>query len=313
MNYLLSILFLSCMVSLYGQKVGLDSVCVFIDDKMELNLTIYDYKTLKGELEKDLKSLQVILKDNKDITETGYYSITYEPDKLLSFKNGSPGERIIWDNGKQTRYHFDKKCIINSGSYHMMIQFNNLGSVVSDSLIIKINQVVDSVIADEDRFTKTYNYSYVGTTLIHQSQLDKISGQQDVLSLKGGVGVNLIRNQPVIDLSAEVGFQFAKNGLLKNQFYLSYNQLSSFDLNSNVNMNGFFNVGYRKNLSNALNNPNWLGVEIGYLTLKNGDLFGKNTFRFGLNWEVGKYITVSPQLYFSNSGLFPAIRIGFGL
>ena len=108
------------------------------------------------------------------------------------------------------------------------------------------------------------------------------------------------------------GFTFSKKGIWKNQFYLSYNQLSHFENNSKINLNGFVNIGYRYNLSKTIGNPNWLGVELGYLVNRNGDLFGKNTFKFGVNWEIGKYISVSPQLYLSSDLVYPAVRIGFG-
>ncbi|MBK6964776.1 MAG: hypothetical protein IPH20_12755 [Bacteroidales bacterium] len=95
---------------------------------------------------------------------------------------------------------------------------------------------------------------------------------------------------------------------------MSYNQLSDFDENSKVNLNGFVNIGYRYNLSNDLNDPNWLGLEVGFLAVENGDLFENNTYKFGFNWEIGKYISVSPQFYLSGDFkvFYPAIRIGFG-
>ena len=75
------------------------------------------------------------------------------------------------------------------------------------------------------------------------------------------------------------------------------------------------NAGYRYNLSKTMYKPNWLGVELGYLLSRHGKLFRKNTFRFGVNWEIGKYITVAPQIYISGdfNEIYPAVRIGFGL
>jgi len=308
------LLLLSSIIITYCQKPYLDSICVQIDDKIELNLKIYDYTSLGENVEKDLNSLQSILKDNNDIPEKVSYSITYEPNKLLSIKQTGPGERIIWENGKQTRYQFNNQCNINSDNYSLKIQFNEIEKLVSDSLIIKIKEVIDTTSSIQGRISMTYNYSFQGENLVHNMQLDKINGQMDMLSLKGGVGVNLIKNQPVIDLSAEMGLIFSKKGILKNQYYLSYNQLSDFGDNSKVNINGFVNIGYRYNLSNTFGNPNWLGVELGYLTNRHGDLFGKNTFKFGVNWELGKYISVSPQLYLSGdlTQFYPAVRIGFG-
>jgi hypothetical protein len=310
----LTLLLLSSMVT-SGQKQLLDSVCVRIDNNIELNLIIYDYSELAETVEKDLKSLQVVLKDNAGISEKESYTIDYLADKQLTIKQTEPGKRIIWENGKQTTCQFNNQCNIYSNKYALKIQFNERESLVSDNLPAKLKEVIDTTSLIHSRFSKTYNFSFVGETLIHDKQSDEVNGQMDVINLKGGAGLNFIKNQPVIDLSAEIGILFSKKGILKNQYYLSYNQLSDFDENSKVNLNGFVNIGYRYNLSNVVKNPNWLGLEIGYLAVQHGDLLKKNTFKFGINWEIGKYISVSPQLYLSGDSkeFYPAIRIGFGL
>lgn len=309
--YIATLLLLTSIIT-FGQKPYLDSIYVQIDDNIELSMNIYEYSGLAENVENDLKSLQSILKDNGNIPEKSSYSIIYEPDKLLSIKQTAPIEKIIWENGKQSTYQFTNQCSISSKKYYLKIKYNELKKLISDSLIIKIKEVIDTTSSIQGRFSTTYNYSFLEGSMAHNKQLDKVNGQMDVLLLKGGVGLNLIKNQPVIDLSAEIGFAFSKKGILKNQYYLSYNQLSDFSDNSKVNLNAFANIGYRYNLSNAVKNPNWIGLELGYLVSQHGDLFDKNTFRFGVNWEIGKYISVSPQLYFSGELAYPAIRIGFG-
>ncbi len=309
----LTLLFLSSIVA-SGQKQILDSVCVRIDNTIELNLIIYDYSELSETVEKDLKSLQSVLKDNTGISEKEYYTIDYLADKQLTIKQSEPGTKIIWENGKQTTYQFNNQCNINSNKYALNIQFNEHESLISDSLLDKLKKVIDTTSLIQSRFSKAYNFSFIGENLIHDRQSDEVRGQMDMINLKGGVGLNLIKNQPVIDLSAEIGILFSKKGILKNQYYLSYNQLSDFDENSKVNLNGFLNIGYRYNLSNVVKDPNWLGLEVGFLVAKNGDLFKNNTYKFGFNWEIGKYISVSPQFYLSGDfkEFYPAIRIGFG-
>jgi hypothetical protein len=311
--YTASLLLFSSVIT-YGQKPYLDSICVQIDDNIELSLSIYEYSELFENIEKDLKSLHSILNNNNDIPEKVSYSIIYEPDKLLSFKQTGPIEKIIWKNGKHFSYQFNNQCNINANNYCLQIQYNELEKLVSDSLIVKIKEVIDTTITIQSRISMTYNYSFLGENLVHNIQLDKMNGQMDVFAVKGGVGINLIKNQPVIDLSAEMGLTFSKKAIWKNQYYISYNQLSDFGDSTIIHFNGFVNIGYRYNLSNTIGKPNWLGIEFGYLAYRNGDLFGKNTFRFGVNWELGKYISVSPQLYLSGdlTQFYPAVRIGFG-
>jgi hypothetical protein len=307
-----SMLLLSCNIA-YSQKPCLDSIFVQIDNNIHLSLAIYEYSDLSVHIEKDIKSLNSILKDRNNISEKEFYTIIYEPDILLSIKQTGPVEKIIWENGKHSSFQFNNQCNICSDNYRLKIQFNELEMLVSDSLIIKIKEVIDATCSIKGRFSRTFNYSFQGEKMVHNQQFDKINGQKDALSLKGGVGVNFVKNQPVIDLSAELGFILAKKGIWKNQYYLSYNQLSDFKDNSKVNLNGFVNLGYRYNLSNTVKNPNWLGIEIGYLALRQGDIFEENTFRLGFNWEIGKYISISPQLYLSGNSSYPAVRIGFGL
>jgi len=310
--YTLSLLLSVPVFMVSGQKTHLDSICVHIDDQMELKLSVYDYKNLSESVEKDLVSLQSILKSKNDLTGKGSFLVTYEPDKLLSIKRGEPEERIIWENGKQIHYQFNSQCNILSPKYHLQIHFSNPELLMSESLRNKIREVVDSTTVMKGRFSAVHNFVYNGPELTHTKKYDKESGQMDAMMLKAGVGANIIKNQPVMDLSAELGFVFSKKGIWKNQYSLSYSQLSDFTDPLKINLNGFAGIGYRHNMSNKLRSPNWLGIELGYLVQSQGELLDKNTFRMGLNWELGKSISVSPQLYISGKSTFPALRIGFG-
>jgi hypothetical protein len=296
----------------YAQKSFLDSIRVQIDNKIELELEVNDYTDLAEIIEKDLKNLQSILKESNEIPSEISYTITYTPDKSVFIKQTDQNERIIWEDGKTTLTQFNNQCIVKSENYFLLVRFNDVESLISDDLIAKIKEVVNTTNTIQNRYAVTYNYAYEGDKLIHNEDLDKKSGESDAIIVKGGVGANLIKNQPVIDLSAEMGLLFNKKGIWKHNYYLSYNQLSFFDVDSRVVLNGFANIGYRYNFSNDINNPNWIGVEVGYLVNRHGDMFDKNTFRVAANWEIGRYITVSPQLYFSGSSSYPALRIGFG-
>lgn len=310
-TYIVSLILLSS-ITCFAQKSYLDSIYVEIEDKIELRMSIYEYADLAESVENDLKSLHEILKISKDIPEKTPYSIFYEPNKKLSIRPSGPSERIIWENGKHTRYQFNNKCEILSDKYHLYIEYNELESLVSTDLINQTKEVIDTTSAIQGRFSKTYNYSFKGESLVHNKQLDEQNRNLDMLFLKGGVGASLIKNEPVIDFAAEIGLGFGKKGIIKNQYYLSYNLLFDFIDNSTLDLNSFVNLGYRYNLSKKKSDDNWLGVELGYLVSKQGDMFNENTFKFGVNWEVGKYISISPQLYFSKDQTYPAVRIGFG-
>jgi hypothetical protein len=311
---LLAIFLFGIIFRIYGQKHYLDSINVQIGNKMEVNMIIFNYDHLRENMERDLKSLQTILLDRKEPPVQGAYAITYQPNAKLSIKPEEAGERIIWDKGGLTRYVFNNRLSIMSHKYLLQVQFNDPAEIVSEDLQKNLLEVIDSTISMKGRLTEVYHFSYQDGKLVHSSQLDQPIGQKDVLTLNGGVGINLVKSQYVIDLSAQLGLLFCKKGIWRNQYYLSYNQLSYFPDLSNPKLNGFLNIGYKYNLSNIVGKPDWLGIEIGYLVNRQGELFRENTMRLGFNWDIEKYISVAPQVYVSGDfkEIFPAVRIGFG-
>ncbi len=312
--FLTSLILLFYSSSIYGQKRTLDSIYIVLDNKTELNLAIYNYKNLADNIRTDYTKFLSILSENNDIPDDISYSIDYNTNKTLSIKQTKGGERIIWENNTQKKFQFSNQCNIRSKDYYLKIKFNDLQALMSDSLLKRLLEAIDKIDETNNRLSKTYVYEFQGDKLIRDEQLDNRTKSLDVIFLKGGLGVNLIKSEPIIDISGEIGFGIARKGILKNQYYVSYNLLFDFMEESKTNLNGFLNVGYRRNLSNNIDKPNWLGVELGYLIKNQGDLFGKNTFKFGVNWELGKYVSISPQLYLSNDGkdFYPALRLGIG-
>jgi hypothetical protein len=311
---ILSIFLFGAIFRIYSQKPLIDSINVQIGNKMEVNMSIFSYDSLCENVEIDLKSLQTILLGSKELPPQGTYVITYEPDSKLSIKPGVAGERIIWDKNGLTRYTFDNRLIILSDIYHLYIRFNDPAEIISEQLPEKLLEVIDSTLLIKRRLSTIYHFAYQDSRLVRYPNLDKLIGQKDVAILNGGIGVNLIKGKPVIDISAQLGLIFCKKNIWKQMYYLSYSQLSYFSDLSNPTLNGFLSIGYKYNLSNTVGKPNWLGMEVGYLASRHGDLLQKNTMRLGFNWDVAKFVSVAPQLYVSGDfkEVFPAVRIGFG-
>lgn len=298
--------------STFAQKKYLDSLSIEIEDKMKIEMSIYDYYELKETVEKDLKSLQEILKVNESIPENSPFDIVYEPNKKLTIKDSESTEKIIWKNGKQMLYQFNNTCEILGDDYRLHIEYNSLENLISRDLVDKLGEVIANTSEIENRYSTTYHYSFSDENMVHNEELNNVTGGSDMLSITTSVGANLIKNQPVIDLNFKAGFVFSKKGILKNEYFVTYNLLYDFVNNSEFNINSFLGLGFRHNMSNDKDDSDWLGLELGYLVSKNGDMFDENTFRVGLNWEVGNLITVSPQLYISGEQTYPGLRIGFG-
>lgn len=300
--------------SAFAQKYLPDSIHVRIDNKMEITISSYGYDDLWSTIKPELVSLQSIISSNGNFENYSDCAIVYIPGKSFTITPSIPEEIIRINNGIQTNYNFTKKCEVSSSNYSLLIRFNDFNDILQESFIMQIEQAIDSSAAVNARYAGVYDYTFNGKQLIENNVSRSDYGQSDVMLLKGGIGVGLFKNQPMTDISAVVAFSFSKKGILRNEFYISDNLIFNYSANNDIYTNNFLNLGYRINISRNIKSANWIGIEAGYLITRNGDFFDKNTFRFGFNWELGKSISVAPQLYFSGdlSRMYPGLRIGFG-
>lgn len=311
---LLAILLMGSSIS-FGQQTRLDSVNIEMGENMAVRMTLYSRTNIAGQVAVDLKSLQRVLRESHNVQPGGSVAIRYKPDQSLSVGENGNIEMLIQDNGKQHYYQFKNQCNLQGKSYQMQILFNDMLALQSDSVVIKVKNVLDSICLNKPRFTKTYHYTYAGSSLVHNKELDKSNSFMDMLALQAGVGASIIRNRLITDVSFGAAFIFSKGGYSKNEFFISNGFYFDFNERGNPVINEMINLGYRYNLAKNSDTSNWLGVELGYVTKQKGNLFDKNTFKIGVNWELGKYIRVAPQLFFTSdfSKAYPGIRIGFGI
>jgi hypothetical protein len=296
----------------YAQKTMKDSLLVNIKDKIELRMSIYDHSNLSDDATKDLNELRnIFLKSNNEIPQNSPYNIVYNSGKKITIENAEESKTIIWENGKHMPYKFKNSCLILSDKYQMNIYFNELEDLISMDLVNKVNESIEAMQKDESRYSKLFNYSFDKDSLIESKDFG-IGSRAHSIEIKAGVGANLIKNQLMIDLSGEIGLNLNRKDVSKSNYYVSYNILYDFIENSSADLNGFLNLGYRYNFSDNNDKSNWVGLEFGYLVNQEGDMFDDNTFRFGVNWNLGNSISVSPQLYISSEQTFPGLRIGFG-
>ncbi|HEX3009699.1 MAG TPA: hypothetical protein VHO90_18990 [Bacteroidales bacterium] len=306
-------LMLACFTSIEAQPTRHDTISVEISDKLELHMILHTRDSISSLVVKDLKELQGLLSESKKISDEGSWTITYKPYKSLTItETGNNTERIIWENKVKRHYQFRNQCNIVAKKYQLQVLYNDLKDLQSDSLIYKVKEVIDTTNKHQQRITLYYHYNYSGGKL--ENDFSNISGTTDMLFLKASVGANLIKNQVTTDFTGEIGLGFASGGYLRHNFYVAYNLYYEYDSNNSSILNGMKNIGYRYNLARNKTNANWLGVELGYMKSRKGTLFDKNTFKLAFNWSIGKYISVSPQIFFKGdfSKAYPAVRIGFG-
>jgi len=183
-------------------------------------------------------------------------------------------------------------------------------SLVSDMPLSECVQKVIAKLPEKTHWPKTLSYECIDGSI---NELDNKNNQVDFLELQFGAGAGLVKSTWVADISFGVSLGLNHKGMVRAP-YVSANMVFDFDAESNMHINTFLNLGYQWNLNKKTEKPNMLGVELGYLIVKQGDLFGDNTFKLGVNWSPAKHITVSPQLFIIDNfnQAFPGVRIGFG-
>jgi len=297
-----------------AQKITKDSIHIRIDKSIDISISVYNNKNLKENITNDIQTLKSMIGEDNNISDYDSYYITYIPDESIMIKPSEPVELIMIDNGNQLKFDFKNQCEIKGNSYNLLIRFNNAEDIFTEVLKEKIEKSVTDTEENTSRFKTTYKFDYQGDEYNSGIIYNTKEAQMDAILLFGGAGTSIIRNQPITDISTELGFTFTKKGVWKNQYYISYNMFFNFDANQNAYTNSFLNIGYRYNLSNNSEKPNWMGFEAGYLISKDGDFFDDNTFKLGINWRVAKYVSVTPQVFFSGDlkNIYPGLRLGFG-
>jgi hypothetical protein len=305
-------------VKSYGQIAPppalMDSIYIHIENSLEITISNCNYLRIKEMFEKDLIQLSQILKQDTSLFENfESYSVDYVPQKKLSIKPTNKEERIIFEGNKLKRSIYRNQCHINSGNYYADIKFNDINCITDTSNLNLISRVLDSL-PEKNRSAYSYHFRIANGQIKSLKNLDHKNGDMNVISLEFGAGAGVVKNQLTTDLSAKFALQFSKKGFWKNQYYISNNLFYLFDNSGKIQYNNFVNLGYRSNFSNDSKKTNWIGIELGYLTSRNGNYFDKNTFRLGVVWDIGRYMSISPSLYTSSNfnKVYPGIRLGIG-
>lgn len=295
-----------------------DSIFYHGTDSLDMLILTKDYHNLVKDdhLQSILLDFQSRVKEIQGTVPATAYTIEYqylkqldilESDKIKSFS--------IEEKKRMSENSLNRAKILDpSGSYEVIVGFND----ITDLTTVDFNSILTAIIGGlpaKHRFLKYLEFQPDDQSGKITLSKERHTGYFDMLSLQAGVGANVFRGKFLTDISGELGLQLNQKGILKNQFYVSNNIMFFFDGENRAVINNFTNVGYRRNFSNQKDKPNWLGIEVGTLTKRSGDIFKPNTMRLGVNWQAGKHITVAPQLYFN--GFFqqvsPGFRIGIGL
>ncbi len=313
-------LFLSSVYQIIAQTEDTPKDTLFYQVNESLNMLIlvkdYHHLTKDEKLKTMLIDFQSKLSTVQASIPSEAYIIDYLYDKQLDILLSDKVKSYAIRNDKGLTENFRNTALIteSSGAYQVSICFDDIAELMNMDFSALLQEIKNEL-PEKDRYLRYLEFQkdkQNGKTSLTEN---RISGYLDMLSLQAGVGANVYRSKFLTDITGEMGLQLNHKGILRNQFYVSNNLIFSFDAENSAIINNFTNIGYRRNLSNQKDKPNWLGVEVGTLTKRSGDIFQPNTIRIGVNWQAGKHITIAPQLYFN--GMFkqvsPGFRIGIGL
>jgi len=298
----------------FSQFVG-DSVIIYVDNRVEINVAIADYSILKTAEKpvKALKEFSEMLPDMQDqLLPDKPDLVKYSPGSSLTVEPGDPKVIYLLKNGEPNNTGFRDRAIINGEDFTITITTTDL-SKIADMPLSGCLEKIKGVLPAKRSWSMNLYYECVDGEIKELKERHKVNPPLDFLELNLGAGAGLIRSTWVSDISLGVGIGFNKKGVYRYP-YVSSNMMFNFDSEKKMHINTFLNVGFGWNINTQAKRNELLGLEVGYLISRQGDLFGENTFKLGANWSPLKSVYVSPQLYITDNfkTAYPAIRIGFG-
>ncbi len=165
-------------------------------------------------------------------------------------------------------------------------------------------------------FNFTYDMNSNPITLLSPSQTKEIrreySRENSVAIISFSTSFQYLKGQPISSLSFGCVFPL-KNSLGK--IGIKTTNLFQFDRdllgNSKLNMFNFFELSYRKDKRETVENKLIVqnGLSFGYLLRKSSDFLKPNTFYVGLPSAKYSIVQLRPELYFSKGYWEPSIKL----
>jgi hypothetical protein len=294
-----------------AQFIG-DSVIVYVDNRVEINVAISDYQNLKSsdDVVKSLEKFRSLLPElGRELSSREPVLVKITKDGVLTIEPGDPQIIFLEKDGKMSNTGARDRAVIAGEDYQITITTTDLSQISDLELDSCFGKVV-KMLPKKTNWSRNLSYECInGQT----SLIENKNNRTDLLELHAGAGAGLIKGNWTTDVSLGIGLFFNKKGMMRGP-QVSANMIFDFASEGNMNINTFLNLGYAWDLERKTDKANILGVELGYLISRQGDLFGENTFKFAVTWSPSKLVTVSPQLFVTDNfnQAFPGVRIGFG-
>ncbi len=302
--------------NLICQSLG-DSVIIFIENKVELKMAIPNYGQLSPthEIRSVLREFQQLVSDMEDqLSPASAELVRFTPGNSVTIEPGEPKYTYLISQETLRNTGYRDQVVITGENYIIFITSVDLINLVEMPLVACYDKVVN-MLPESTKFSRSLYYQCIDGEMLELKNQHETNGKIDVLEIGLTAGGGLVENNWVTDLSLAVGLGLVEKGVTKFQPYISSDLLFGFDNETgDIDLNLFLSLGIHPNIVKDKSKSTFLGVDIGYLMVDNGDLFEGNTFRLGVNWSPLKGVFVGPRLYATDdfNRVFPGIRIGFG-
>ncbi|MFH0758459.1 MAG: hypothetical protein V2B15_14320 [Bacteroidota bacterium] len=251
---------------------------------------------------------------------TIYYYIIDENNRKLEVvaNSGTKAEFIFNGNSGTIVSGFHNYAIeCNLGKNNRLILYTNELSELSSLNDIAFTEIVQQAQSDISvrkipaRKAKTCSYKLENNT-IDQASADILNRGMPVISPGAGFGISYIYDRFLANVSASVGYVFAPKTGKRKTLGISFECFANIDPSEayNVQYNYFADVFFgAKQPYNSFYFLRDIKVFIGYLINCEGDVFQKNTLRWGLEMPAGKNFRIvcvgyHLNLQKGNEGLF---------
>lgn len=303
-------------IGIHAQYIK-DTVVIFIDNELEFLIAIDDYDHLRenDQVSSILTQFQTYMSDitnqlNPDFAEL----ITYYPDSSISVQPREQKNIFLIEGEKLKNTGKRDKAVIKLENISITLTSNDLSTIENKPLTSCYEKML-LLLPEKSRMSRKLYYQCQDEELSiieDKSKINYATGG-DILEINAGVSASVVKNQLVGDFSFTLGLGFNKKGVLRSKPYASINLMYDFSEGNKMNINTFLNIGHNWGLSKKIDEAALIGLELGYLISRNGDLFEENTFRFGINYVLPSGFDISPQVYMGDEfkRFYPGIRMGF--
>lgn len=336
MKYIYSLLSTFTLILLFSAHASASVDKVYHPDTIRMQMpngTTIEYKgsytdkstliktfNLKEQLTEFLKKWDVLNVKNLDanksykITCTSIKRYQEELQLILDIEEKAFKQRVVFPSDKVAALSFKGRNLLIV-SPELSIHFDRLEQL-RELAKMDLSQTLHNADKTLHDYYYRNNKSFNAWIKVKENQSTEIISHQNLTSdadqilLLGGASLENVKGKWNAGIYMSMTMLLGNKGNLNHAFKFEYEWMYDFS-SSKKNINHWLTLGYARNISSNPNKTNWLGLNVGYLVKRKGDLFDKDSFRIGVNKRVHRNVSIEPQLYFN--GFFKDIHPGIKL